>query len=615
MFRPADPSYSGETTWGQKASTPAGTSVNMPADYQMDGNLVQASIISDPLQPTESFQLDRLIVPTRYPRDFSSPIQSSSDPVDTPSPTSQERYPANIAVTSNPFDDEAVNDDWQQLQKIYRLHQEKNLEPKESPDSQNNIQRQREQGIKTGSPDKQSPMKPTVLNRSDEAPLSMILETQGEVEPLSIEDPTIESQELETKAVSRTKPDIDNLGSTPEKSKTHSKIRKTTDENPKAITPSVTHDKKTDHHDSEQEPPTDLNPEPSFPEQGETKAPANPLQSLPLESVWPVQRQPVESDDDNPTPGADTIQTVPLPESSLHDVSNDIQMHRIDTIQKTLSQVTPNQPTKSSIELIPPRRPRPDIQNPLAESRHETPSGLTDESNDLPLEEIQKDQNGSKTNKFPPKESQKQGNEKTIKETEPTDKGTPLGLYPSKKEVAKSQGKSITESQTQKVEDLNSNQQHQPQFELTKSQESRQKNDSELIQTDIGPLPADLWHILDKDPPLSNNVEEDVTETREGSPVRSVDVFRRSAVDIDGFPTTPKTSIPEPSASIQRAVTDDEVQTPTSTTSSSESPSETRSDEESSQPTVPDMRELSRRVYSEIRHKLMVEWERSRIRK
>jgi hypothetical protein len=612
MFRPADPSFSYETAnWGQNASMPAGT----PADYQRDGNLVQASIISEPIQPAESFQLDTLLVPTRDPGDFTSPIQSSREPVDTPSSNTQEQNRANTEIPSNLNDDEAFDDGWQQLKTIYRLHQEKRLKPKGSPDSAINIQSQGEQREKTGSPDQQPQIEPTGTSGSDEALLNVNLETHGEVKPQSMADPTMEHQELEAKTVSFSRPGIDDNESTTEESQPISETRKTSGENLLVDTLSETHDNEIGNRDLESGPPTNLDLEPSFSEQEENMVPANPVQPVPLEAAWPVQRQPVKSDEKIPTAGTDTKQTIPSPHSPVQTDSNDTQQTGIDIIQNTLSQVIPNQPTKSSIELIPPRQPRPDIQRLLEELREETPSEVAKESSDLPLEEERKTLRVSATGKDSPQASQNQRDEKTIIEAHPIDKGTPLGLYPAQKEVDKSLGDSITESRIHKVEERDSIQQHQPQIEPTKSKESGHKNDSKLIQTGIGPLPADLWDILDKDPPITNNFEADSPESRIGSPARIVDVPRKSNADIDNYPKPLETSIPEPSSSIQRADTGDEVQTPTSTTSASEHTGDTSPEEESSQIAEPDIGELSRRVYSEIRHQLMVEWERSRIRK
>jgi hypothetical protein len=197
-------------------------------------------------------------------------------------------------------------------------------------------------------------------------------------------------------------------------------------------------------------------------------------------------------------------------------------------IQRVLQTVAPGQPTDSSVEMVIPRRPRPAAL---------TSAPSVERSSLKPAEE----KAGAEENTAP-------------------STGIPR-LPPSSPKV--------------------------PQGDLPV--ESRAV--SEVVPTEIGPLPADLWRLIGEAPP-----EPEMAEHKE-KPARLPDKGQA----LPGAPA-------EPAVQRQAAEPSSPAQTPSPSTASPAAPQA----EGEGKGEKLDVDELSRRVYREVKRRLAVEWERIR---
>ena len=112
------------------------------------------------------------------------------------------------------------------------------------------------------------------------------------------------------------------------------------------------------------------------------------------------------------------------------------------------------------------------------------------------------------------------------------------------------------------------------------------------VDTAVGPLPADLWTILDKEPPRSGTGQATMSKNPSSVPAQA---------------GTLSSSFTPATSTIQRQPVESAPQTqstqPASTTSASE-----KSDADSS----PDIEGIARQVYAILRRRLITEWERMR---
>jgi hypothetical protein len=137
-----------------------------------------------------------------------------------------------------------------------------------------------------------------------------------------------------------------------------------------------------------------------------------------------------------------------------------------------------------------------------------------------------------------------------------------------------------------------------PQEVIQRQPENRE---SPLVDTAIGPLPSDLWSLLGQKPPVHSNQPQIQVATPAGS--NGQRIFSDSYTSTAQERSIPGTSSP---AIIQRQTPPDGTSMPANSVQD-----QTAQSEKASQ-TEPNLDDLAQRVYSEIRHRLTLEWERMR---
>ncbi|MCJ7623748.1 MAG: hypothetical protein MUO76_09615, partial [Anaerolineaceae bacterium] len=134
----------------------------------------------------------------------------------------------------------------------------------------------------------------------------------------------------------------------------------------------------------------------------------------------------------------------------------------------------------------------------------------------------------------------------------------------------------------------------------------------EEVETEIGTLPADLWQLIDQEIP--KQVEQPspatVISAKTAQPGKKPETISMPLEPFSGS-AAPQTRSPElsKSAVIQRTVSQE-----TAATNEAASESEDTSENGGSETQEVDTDELARKVYSQIKRRLSVEWERFRQR-
>lgn len=339
------------------------------------------------------------------------------------------------------------------------------------------------------------------------------------------------------------------------------------------------------------------------------------LHEIPLEAAWPVQKkkgQPIQKADKTSwvVQESGKSEHQEMNSNIQSDVQSDIQtVVGVKTIQRALKNVGPSQPTSSSIEIITPRRPRPRFKDQgrktinLKTPDVQKPVSKTDKEPTHPLQD-----NPS------PKPNQRTAGE--LSEEDPDLKEIPGETQPESFPLdSPSMGQSY-QPQVKRVQDSGDSA-SEVQIGMD---EVDSDPDPELVQTDIGQLPVDLWQLLNQDAPPTKKGEDIQTESGPTSINRGSQVMRQMEPPKVKTDSPESTDLVEPKilgsevSSIQRTTSTSEHQDVPSETSTTESADETNPDDETSQSTEPDINELSMHVYAEIKHRLMVEWERKRNR-
>jgi hypothetical protein len=238
---------------------------------------------------------------------------------------------------------------------------------------------------------------------------------------------------------------------------------------------------------------------------------------------------------------------------------------------------TPGQPSDSSIEIIPPRQPRPETFQ--AEQR----IGLA-ASEGVPPEPVKG---------VPPKPAKKRPR------TEPTS-----SVQSPREEAAVG---------TPTVQMRRDGELDRAQVQLP----DRGQGEPEMVQTEIGPLPADLWHLIGESPPrrpppvTAPSRPGPVTADREATVKRAVAAAEAHPAPL--APPRPEQPAAQGSAAtlIQRLPDEGGVETGEAAVSETETAAASG---ERGPAEEPDVDELARRVYAEIKRRFSVEWERARQR-
>ena len=279
--------------------------------------------------------------------------------------------------------------------------------------------------------------------------------------------------------------------------------------------------------------------------------------NLPLEQVWPVQRkEPIEVKTDskadvgsNDAEEADDIGDLPtliVQRDMEEDVSSESEL------RSALAKVSPGKPTDSSIELLPPRRPRPIITpRPAIVDKPFTPA-------------------------HPAKPAQLS-----------VDKSPPTKTTPDPQSRDRESGE-MQKTPLQTV----------------------QSPVPDTVKTDIGELPSDLWGYLGETPPAP-----EIPQALASGPSVSTTttaIQRSEAVSpvgphlVETTHSTMPISLEEALPWIQRTESGEE------TGSGEDGVGQEQQEDEESASTGADIEQLARDILPIIKRKLAIEWERNR---
>ena len=282
--------------------------------------------------------------------------------------------------------------------------------------------------------------------------------------------------------------------------------------------------------------------------------PTEYFQPLPLDAVWPVQRQ--ETDETalptsiiSPLPAVDDVEAAPpapQDDGQLRDVLQSI------AIQK---------PTDSLVELITPRKPRPSARPPLQKSDDDTQPAL-----EQPFESI------------------------AVERPLETDASpVPAGAAQNLQTAFEASG--VSESRSAKT---------------TAAQTGSPPVQRQTVETEIGPLPADLWHLLGQKPPGGSEPAAQQAQPPTQSQIQRA-IEHASKPAQPPVPQQMVTTFPPPGF-VQRVEDTTATQAPAEEEPAGEGGAETQEEGKM------DTDELARKVYAQIKRRLLVEWERLRRR-
>lgn len=125
---------------------------------------------------------------------------------------------------------------------------------------------------------------------------------------------------------------------------------------------------------------------------------------------------------------------------------------------------------------------------------------------------------------------------------------------------------------------------------------------ADAVPTEIGPLPADLWQLLGQAPPPSQPAADSPETVMRA--IETAETTGQASVETSAESVSPPASPP----SVQRQAA------PVTKAETEPAPGRTEAEagDKESEPSQVDVDELARRVYSDIKRRLSVEWERVR---
>ncbi len=288
-------------------------------------------------------------------------------------------------------------------------------------------------------------------------------------------------------------------------------------------------------------------------------------QAIPLEQVWSVQRlapSMLQQGTEQPVQRA-----VPL-EMDEESLSSS------EKLRSLLENISVEQPTESHVELVTPRKPRPAAQmKPAAQPDRETsdisgtepPAREESVFSDVSIPHPIEAQQGNRM------DVQLKGSSQSVFSEPP---GTPETVS----------GVSGT-------------------------------GGPEQVQTEIGPLPADLWTLLGAEPPVVQRSSAAGTQTHAAGDERVLPVGLPLSPDeqpakASGFSSQPFAPVSLAAEMIQRQAEGAE----TASTTQTPEGGETQTDEKPESGAEVDTDELAKKVYAQLKRRLAVEWERLRKR-
>lgn len=438
-----------------------------------------------PAQPGENNPAGPM--PHRPSSDFRSsdiyPVQRVSST--QPGGTSEQSSDPAASITSKPGNPAGREDPtWRRLQTIYDLHQAKGaaaettIKDEQSSDatpkkvSPPAVENRQSAPLPQASPQAVSRPRPEITYVNRQAPPDMVGPKAGAVSPAPLDSSTAERITSPADDQLSLKPEASRLESRPEPgARPTSQIPEAERAEPETdnlAVPARNSDDIIQRSAGSAErqvvplEPQGVQPQPATPAdkidaevddidqnpvEFEQPVAELPLNSTPLEAAWPVQRK--TSAPASP-PVRSQIEPVSTDETLL-EVEAELT-HNQAQVQMVLEKIQAGQPTRSGIEVITPRRPRPSASG---------------RENALPKEQ-------------------------------------PAGSVPQA--------------------DISD---HAP--EIVQTKQERPAAEPDLIPTDIGPLPSDLWQLLGQTPPARQPVEK---------PALSSAVSSSSAVaNLDELPT------------------------------------------------------------------------------
>ncbi len=294
-------------------------------------------------------------------------------------------------------------------------------------------------------------------------------------------------------------------------------------------------------------------------------------QALPLEAAWPVQRFTAPTE---------------VPAWSAQDAAPDVPLEMDEEsfastqqLRSLLENISVEQPTESHVELVTPRKPRPRL--PVSQ----------------PVQLQQEDA-------VPPDSR------------ETTTSENPFSDFPIPQPAETPDAVQMS----RQVKEISQN-------AFSKPGQSPETEQTELVQTEIGPLPADLWHLLGQTPPSVQQVPPGLP-VPPGPPVPSGAAHVRAEAGADEMPAErptlagaqgfilsdaarkPAVSPAPMPAIVQRQAQETDSSVPTQRPEGEE----TQVEGQAETGAEVDTDELARKVYAQIKRRLAVEWERLRKR-
>lgn len=328
-------------------------------------------------------------------------------------------------------------------------------------------------------------------------------------------------------------------------------------------------------------------------------------QPRPLQDVWPVQR--LEAPPTPPEPPA-RPPSVPeaLPTSSEEATAT-------EEIQWALADVAPGGPTTSSIEVITPRQPRPTLR----------PEAGVPTEIEGPSPEV----SAPPKTKEPHPEADISPDFEEPRPALMQEPAKPSGPQNLPGEIALPPPTVQMQRETDAAPDI------------TQTRPLTETPAPALVQTEIGPLPADLWHLLGRSPPGQepaeatppqdtgqeatiadgNIADAAITDGRIARAVATAEAPpkpERPAIREIIPPVVQRVAAPgsaaEAGSLIQREPEEEQAETAATGSVTTESvATEAETAPETPAPRI-DVDDLARRVYAEIKRRLSTEWERAR---
>jgi hypothetical protein len=303
------------------------------------------------------------------------------------------------------------------------------------------------------------------------------------------------------------------------------------------------------------------------------------LHPAPLQSVWPVQEKATESDLSEPvqasTPyqsGAQVDRASTYAAPKAHSMERTTLSQDFGQIQSRLEQVR-TIPSDSSIEYIPPRRPHP-LSQPTQPAK---PANLLQRQPEDADQHTQPVQTEAESRSFE--------SEASFEKVQPF----PTGIQ--------------EEHSPEPVDKL-------PIAPALPLQRFKDESSSpEMVGTQIGSLPADLWQLIGENPPA----REPSAPAAIHSPAQSrPKQMQNSASQVMRAPDSSFTAQADSPSHQSQAIQHQAEPTAAPVQAVAGREPASREDQEEPADQEVDIQELAKKVYSEIKQKLALEWERRR---